>query len=82
MKITEFKKTLRELKLTHVMVAKVIGYSRENITLLLLGDNKTTKIREKHICKEISDFIALRILALPMNAKRKAIKEWFKTLDY
>ena len=58
--ITEYKKTLRKLKISHQNVADYTGHARETITNWLNGVATPPKIKEEHIEQEIKEMIELK----------------------
>ncbi len=54
--LSRYKKTLRDLKITHQKVSEYIGHSREYVTLWLNG--KEPPLRTAlHVSKEIEELI-------------------------
>jgi hypothetical protein len=58
--LTEYKKILRNLKISHQAVANYTGHRRETITNWLNGINHCPKFKEAHLEQEIQEMIANR----------------------
>lgn len=56
--LSRYKKSLRELKITHREVAEYTGHSRENVTYWLNGKNPPTRTAT-HVSEKIDELITM-----------------------
>lgn len=79
--LSKYKKILRDLKISHRMVALWIGYTRENTTLIMEGRTCPNKSKADHIEREIKQLIMNVVDVFGEEPNRKEVSLWFDNLS-